>query len=500
MRLLGLFSGLLFNLVGLPSGAVTAAEIYRNDHCTIALAQSSGMGTEADDKASSIADEVAALIDDAKTSIAMAGHELDHPVIVDALLRAAARGVAVRLFTDSKDILQRSLEDPNDGVATQAVDQRIILEKLRRGVDGNIDTADDIQIQAESPIEAAPDQLKARHRAGLPPSTADLPRLSYRVASTVVTDMPLLAPGTVAKPAKSGSLPYFHAPATSRMHHKFLVIDDETLLTGSYNFTVSGAEGSIFDRNAGAELGHRQQVLTIRNREVANGYLRHFDMLWGGHSGSPSILAMLQEPKPGSLDFSTDACGFSMKVLFLPNPAAFAVVSAEIGAATTSIQFELFSFESKKLIADIYSQAQDKQVEVKGVIDERFIGAFTQITNQLDSAAPLFFFTDRGQGARVEKSRLFKLLHSKTMIIDGATGSHPAVLTGSANFSENAFGKNRENILILHNQDIALAFAKEFRKFATDSYRNRNNYCPSIIVNTEAKASPDSIEQLIEED
>lgn len=500
MRRLVLFSGLLPVLLGLPPVTAKAADLYSSDDCTIALTQSSGMGSDADGQASLLVTEIAARIDAANTSIAIAGHELNHPAIVDAILRAAARGVAVRLFTDAKDILQRSLDDPDDDVATRAVAQRIILEKLRRGIDGIINTADDIQIQAESPVEAVPDQLIARRRAGLPPSAADLPRYSYRVSDTVITDVPLLASGTVLKPVEQGTLPRYHAPATSRMHHKFMVIDGETLLTGSYNFTISGAEGTVFDRYAGSELGHRQQVLTIRNRVVAEGYLRHFDMLWGGPSGPASQLAWLQEPKPGTLDFSTDACGFSISVLFLPNHGALAAVSDEIGAATSSIQFELFSFESKKLIADIYSQAINKHVEIKGVIDERFISAFAQIVGKLDGAAIDFFLADNGQGARVEKSRLFKLLHSKTMIIDGATGSHPAVLTGSANFSETAFGSNRENILILHSRDIALAFTKELRKFAADSYRNRDSYCPSIIGNITPESSQKSIQQLVEQD
>ena len=50
-------------------------------------------------------------------------------------------------------------------------------------------------------------------------------------------------------------------------------------------------------------------------------------------------------------------------------------------------------------------------------------------------------------------------LHSKVFIIDEAV-----VVMGSYNFSNNAEDSNDENVLIIHNADIAAAYYAEWQK------------------------------------
>ncbi|MDJ0273830.1 MAG: phospholipase D family protein [Aigarchaeota archaeon] len=52
------------------------------------------------------------------------------------------------------------------------------------------------------------------------------------------------------------------------MHHKFVVIDDETVITGSYNFTAS------------AEDENDENVVVIYDREVARAFAREFERVW----------------------------------------------------------------------------------------------------------------------------------------------------------------------------------------------------------------------------
>lgn len=52
------------------------------------------------------------------------------------------------------------------------------------------------------------------------------------------------------------------------MHHKFAVIDDEIVITGSYNWT------------AGAEDKNDENIVVIRDGEVAELYRNEFDRIW----------------------------------------------------------------------------------------------------------------------------------------------------------------------------------------------------------------------------
>ena len=54
----------------------------------------------------------------------------------------------------------------------------------------------------------------------------------------------------------------------NHMHHKFMVKDAETVLTGSYNWTRSAA------------LYNHENIITIYDDSLADTYLDAFDALW----------------------------------------------------------------------------------------------------------------------------------------------------------------------------------------------------------------------------
>ncbi|GAC1045940.1 phospholipase D-like domain-containing protein [Rhizobium sp. No.120] len=482
------------------TSVAVALQLNNTAGCSLELVQNDGMEPQPGAHSNEMVSRIVALIDSARSTLVVAAHEIDHPVIIDALKKAAARGVSVRVYTDAKDVLQKVELDPDNGQLGRSVGQRINLERLMRGTDGINGTSDDILIQAESPIEAVVRETGARIRAGLPIAPEGLARTSYKVAAFTLVETPIIAPGIVRRATPTGQLPTFRAPATTRMHHKFIIADDENGVTGSFNFTVSGAEGSQFDALAGAELGHRQQMIFFDNPLMAKGYVRYFDALWGGSSGPPSIDAGLTEPAPGSLDFEVTNCGFPVRVMFFPNRKAAASLIEEIKKSSSSVQFEFFAFEDEKFIRAIYEQAVDKKIEVRGIIDERFYSAFADVVrSKLGPEADEFFLSALNGEPRVEKSRLFRLLHSKTMIIDGAGGANPMVITGSANFSINAFEHNRENIVLLKSLPISSQFVRQLRLFANASRVNRAGYC-SALQRPEDPDPPSEPTSLIEDD
>lgn len=56
---------------------------------------------------------------------------------------------------------------------------------------------------------------------------------------------------------------------SAHMHHKFAVIDEETVVTGSYNWTRSAAEYN------------EENLLVTQELNVVRAYLNEFDAMWG---------------------------------------------------------------------------------------------------------------------------------------------------------------------------------------------------------------------------
>ena len=89
-------------------------------------------------------------------------------------------------------------------------------------------------------------------------------------------------------------------------------------------------------------------------------------------------------------------------------------------------------------------------IDVKGIFEKR--GAFTKHSE---------FIKMKLEGLPVQVDRNRYNMHHKVIIIDNS-----CVITGSYNFSKNASLRNDENILIIHNHDIAGLFIDEFNRLS----------------------------------
>jgi phosphatidylserine/phosphatidylglycerophosphate/cardiolipin synthase-like enzyme len=56
----------------------------------------------------------------------------------------------------------------------------------------------------------------------------------------------------------------------SKMHHKFVILDQQTVLTGSYNWTVE------------SEDENHENLLILRDADPVEAYIREFEALWSG--------------------------------------------------------------------------------------------------------------------------------------------------------------------------------------------------------------------------
>ncbi len=287
-----------------------------------------------------IPDAIALSLDGAQKTIDVAIYELDLPVIADALARAKARGVQVRLVTDTD-----SLEMP-------------FIQDLRR---------------------------------------AKIP---------VVDD-------------QRGAL----------MHDKFVVIDRATVWTGSMNFT----ENDAYRTN--------NNYLEIRSAELAENYTQEFEKMFVLHEFGSKRAAPTQHPR-------VTVNGTEIENYFAPGGGAAERILDILRSAQTSIYFMAYSFTRADFAQALTEKARDG-VEVQGVFEKRQI--------QAGGDAVWNALTEAGLEVRLDGNRYN--MHSKVFLVD-----QQIVVTGSYNFTQSAERQNDENVLIIHNAEIARAYWAEWQK------------------------------------
>lgn len=208
------------------------------------------------------------------------------------------------------------------------------------------------------------------------------------------------------------------------MHNKFVVIDGKTVWTGSTNMTEYGVNGN------------NNNVIVIDSQELALNFTTEFNEMWEGEFGvtSPS-----DTPYP-----ELDLDGTIVETYFAPEDDVEEQIIQELKQAQESIYFAAFTFTSDPIEAELLAKTEEG-LEIKGILEKRQ-GANSSAYALLEDA-----------GIPVLWDGNSRTMHHKIFILDSET-----VITGSFNFTSNANKSNDENILIVHNPDIANAFYKEF--------------------------------------
>ena len=207
------------------------------------------------------------------------------------------------------------------------------------------------------------------------------------------------------------------------MHNKFCIFDGETVLTGSFNPTEGGAR----DRN---------NIVMIKSSILAENYEAEFEELWNGNFGKGEKVKHPKIILNGNL----------IENYFCPEDECSERVIENIRAANKSIYFMLFSFTHPKIATELVLK-QKEGVEIKGVMEKS--------QNSKYSKYELLKY----QGIDVRWDESSRLMHNKVFVIDNNT-----IITGSFNPTENADERNDENILIIHDERIAMKYAEEFEE------------------------------------
>ncbi len=207
------------------------------------------------------------------------------------------------------------------------------------------------------------------------------------------------------------------------MHNKFCVIDQEIVVTGSFNPT----DNDNYNNN--------NNLIVIYSKIVSENYEDEFDELWSEEFGKGDRvrypIVLLNEMKVENYFCPEDEC--SSRIIDL------------IKNAKQNVYFMAFSFTNEE-IADALIKKND--LDRKGIFDS---GQSSIKYSQFERLKEF--------GIDVKKDTSKYKMHHKVFIIDNQTS-----ITGSFNPTLSADTKNDENILIIHNSKIAGYFLKEFDK------------------------------------
>jgi len=306
---------------------------------------------------------------------------------------------------------------------------------------------------------------------------------------------------------KNGGIPLIDdtedgSKGSGLMHHKFIVIDNKKVITGSANFTPSDIHGDILNPES---RGNANNMLTINDSKIANIFTEEFNLMWGdGVGGKPDSKFGLQKPvrQPQEVRVGNT----NITVMFSPistsqpwSVSGNGLIEETVSKASKSVNLALFVFSEQKIV-DSLENLQNKGVEIRALIDPNF--AFQAYSEGLDMLGVAI--SDKCQYEANNKPwtkpaimgvpdlPIGDKLHHKFGVLD-----REIVITGSHNWSAAANHTNDETLLVIENPIIAAHFSREWERLfegaelgippeVQDKIKQEAAKCPTIEVRKSA--------------
>ena len=259
------------------------------------------------------------------------------------------------------------------------------------------------------------------------------------------------------------------------MHHKFVVVDGQTMIVTSANFTTSDVHG---DFKSPHSRGNANNLLKIQSPALATVFTEEFNLMWGdGPGGKLNSLFGVKKPfrpaRPVMVGNTKVEVQFSPTSRSVPwQQSSNGLIGQTVGDATKSVSMALFVFSDQQLV-DLLETTHQRQVEIKALIDPGF--AYRSYSEALDMmgitlAENCKYEADNHPWKRaiatvgVPRMPPGDLLHHKFGIVDQQT-----VITGSHNWTKAANGGNDETLLVIHNPMVAAHYQREFERLYTNA-------------------------------
>lgn len=226
------------------------------------------------------------------------------------------------------------------------------------------------------------------------------------------------------------------------MHNKFLIIDNQTVITGSMNYSPTGLSG--FNAN---------NLILINSKDIAKLYEEEFSQMLEGKFHTAKIPS--GNPRTFLIGNSKVSVYFSPQDKVITNNIILIVNNAK-----NYIYIPAFLITHEGLTTALI-KAKARGVDVKIILDATNVSSYRSASKNLRAAnIPLKVENYAGK------------LHSKSMIIDDKF-----IITGSMNFSNSGEKRNDENILVIEDTRLAIFYRNFFNylwKKIPDKYLKQN--------------------------
>ncbi len=208
------------------------------------------------------------------------------------------------------------------------------------------------------------------------------------------------------------------------MHDKIIIIDGKILYMGSWNMSYD----DTFRNN--------NNLLRITNTTLISNYQAKFNELFvekrfGTHA------------QVGSQTPQLTINGVQVENYFSPVDNVMDKLVSYVQGAQKSIRFMIFTYTDTDLANAMIARNQ-AGVDTEGVIENRGASEGAMV--------PLFCAK---VPVKVDGNKY--TMHHKIIVIDEST-----VITGSFNFTKSADQENDDNVLVIHNSDLAKLYLQEF--------------------------------------
>ena len=216
------------------------------------------------------------------------------------------------------------------------------------------------------------------------------------------------------------------------MHNKFMIMDGAYVWTGSMNYSMN------------CTYRNNNNMFVMRSQPAVAAYQAEFNEMFLDH-----VFASKRSAN-NSANFTQD--GINIQIYFSPEDDPVPALVDVVNNAQSSIRFMAFSFTLDEVGAAVLARSE-AGVSVEGIFE--VVGSETEdseMTRLFCAGLPVF---QDGNPAR---------LHHKVFIIDEAI-----VVLGSFNFSDSAANNNDENMVIVHDPDLAAQFLAEYARLRSQA-------------------------------
>jgi phosphatidylserine/phosphatidylglycerophosphate/cardiolipin synthase-like enzyme len=217
----------------------------------------------------------------------------------------------------------------------------------------------------------------------------------------------------------------------------------------------------------------------MRSAEVAAAYRKEFEEMWGSPGVTPDpMLSDFHGRKTDNTPHRFTLAGREVEIYFSPGDGAVSRLASLVReGADSSVFFAVFAWSSQELVDELKlkwegskdsARGERTGFSVRGLFDASFwnqwwsasmemTGRVHAISSVNNPAVPW-----RHPAPVCRQGRDSRKLHSKTMVIDADTDSDPVTVIGSTNWSANGEDVNDENMVVIHDRDIANQVRQEF--------------------------------------